>query len=76
MPTDQPTTAAPTALDFPDCRPCQMWEDAGASWPRPCKKHYQGELEREMIRASGGPRLRQQSRAEPTPIRAVTTHGS
>ena len=33
----------PTALDFPDCRACQMWKDAGASWPRPCKKHYGGE---------------------------------
>lgn len=33
----------PTAKDFPDCRECQMWRDAGASWPRPCKKHYRGE---------------------------------
>lgn len=33
----------PTALDFPNCRACRMWEDAGASWPRPCKQHYGGE---------------------------------
>lgn len=40
---DPTHTTVPTALDFPDCRPCQMWRDAGASWPRPCKQHYNGE---------------------------------
>ena len=33
----------PTAHDFPDCVACQMWEDAEASWPRPCRLHYGGE---------------------------------
>lgn len=33
----------PTARDHPDCVDCQAWEDAGASWPRPCSKHYGGE---------------------------------
>ena len=35
----------PTAFDHPDCRACQMWEDAGASWPRPCAEHYGGEAD-------------------------------
>ena len=35
-----------SAHDFPDCIPCQMWRDAGASWPRPCLTHYQGEPSR------------------------------
>lgn len=44
--TDQSSAAygaVPTAEDFPDCRACQMWRDAGASWPRPCRQHYGGE---------------------------------
>lgn len=32
-----------TADDFPDCEACQMWRDAGASWPRPCFRHYTAE---------------------------------
>lgn len=38
--SDSASSDRPTALDFPDCRACQMWKDAGASWPRPCKRHY------------------------------------
>lgn len=36
-------SSVPLATDFPKCRACRMWKDAGASWPRPCAKHYGGE---------------------------------
>lgn len=26
----------------PGCPKCQMWEDAGASYPRPCAEHWAG----------------------------------
>lgn len=32
-----------TATDYPSCEPCRGWQIAGASWPRPCREHYEGE---------------------------------
>jgi len=32
-----------TADNFPSCEPCQDWREAGAWWPRPCARHYEGE---------------------------------
>lgn len=34
----------PTAFDYPRCPACRMWQQSGASWPRPCAEHYGGEV--------------------------------